>query len=213
MSESTELVLRIFEQISAIPRCSGKEKQISDWLVRWARERNLSAEQDRCLNVRIDVPGHGSAAAGPTVVLQGHMDMVCEKTPESTHDFTRDPIRFVYDGDWLKAKTTTLGADNGIAIALSLAVVESGIPHPPLEILVTVDEESGLKGAQALSDAFITGRQLINLDSEDEGKLTIGCAGGRDTLLSLPVTRARGACTPRWTSSTGDAGATRSSSP
>ena len=192
MNDPVELILGIFEKVNTIPRCSKKEQRISDWLVAWARDHGLKSEQDEKLNVRIDVPGSGQAADGPIVVLQGHMDMVCEKTPTSAHDFSRDAIPLVHSGDWLKAKDTTLGADNGIAIALALGVVESGIPHPPLEILVTVDEETGLTGAQSLSDTFVTGRQLINLDSEDEGKLTIGCAGGRDTLLSLPISRAPG---------------------
>ena len=124
----------------------------------------------------------------PTVVLQGHMDMVCEKTPESAHDFECDPIRVVRDGDWIHADGTTLGADNGIALAMALVLVEDdAVRHPPLELLFTVDEESGLIGAHKLDASLITGRILINIDSEDEGVFTIGCAGGEETLVRLPL--------------------------
>jgi dipeptidase D len=182
-------VLSVFEEISAIPRCSKNEQRISEWLVEWAGARGLASEQDDQRNTRIDVPGNGDAAEGPTVVLQGHMDMVCEKTPTSSHDFAEDPIRVIRDGEWLHADQTTLGADNGIAIAIALTIAESDLARPPLEILMTVNEETGLVGAQSIKPGFLKGRRLINLDSEDEGVVTVGCAGGQDTLLSLPVNR------------------------
>ncbi len=126
----------------------------------------------------------------PGVVLQSHMDMVCEKLPETDHDFTTDPIRLIYDGDWLKADRTTLGADNGIGMAIALALAaDADLRHPPLELLFTVDEETGLTGAQRLSSEMIQGRILINLDSEDEGVFTVGCAGGMDTKIRIPVQR------------------------
>jgi len=125
-------------------------------------------------------------------VLQGHMDMVCEKEQGSAHDFTKDPIEHVIDGDWLTAKGTSLGADNGIALAYGLAIAgRRDLAHPPLELLFTVDEETGLNGAKALEPDFIKGRILLNLDSEDEGVFTIGCAGGRDTILTCNPERSR----------------------
>ena len=136
----------------------------------------------------IQVPASTGLENKPTLILQGHMDMVCEKTPESTHDFERDPIRVVRDGDWIHADGTTLGADNGIALAMALALAEDDtLRHPPLELLFTVDEESGLIGANKLDASLIEGRILINIDSEDEGVFTIGCAGGEETLVRLPL--------------------------
>ena len=142
MSLQAEHVLTIFEQINRVPRCSKNEKQIAAWLVGWARERELSVEQDEIGNVLIRVPATAGYEEIPTVVLQGHMDMVCEKTPDSTHNFDTDPIPVVRDGEWVHAEDTTLGADNGIAVALALALAESDVPHPALEILVTVDRNS-----------------------------------------------------------------------
>ena len=136
----------------------------------------------------IKVPASPGYENAPVVVLQGHQDMVCEKTPDSSHDFTRDPIKFVYDGEWLKADRTTLGADNGIAIAMGLtAALDKEMKHPPLELLFTVDEETGLTGAFALAPDFLKGRILLNLDSEDEGILTVGCAGGQKSDHTLPL--------------------------
>ena len=190
MQTSTERVLAIFERINAIPRCSSQERALSDWLVGWASEHQLECERDGVLNVLIRVPGTGEAADAAPVTLQGHLDMVCEKTPESEHSFDTDPIRSVTEGEWLTADGTTLGADNGIAIALALAVAEDeGIVHPPLELLFTVDEETGLIGAQDLSPDWLRARILLNLDSEDEGVFTIGCAGGLSSLVSVPVSR------------------------
>jgi len=187
MQQSTERVLALFDEISAIPRCSGKERALSDWLVRWAGERGLECLQDGVLNVLIRVPGTGSLADAPPVALQGHLDMVCEKTPDSGHDFDRDPIQPVVEGEWLTADRTTLGADNGIAVALALAIATEEFEHPPLELLFTTEEETGLTGAQKLSGDWLHARVLLNLDSEDEGVLTIGCAGGLNSQVTLPV--------------------------
>lgn len=174
-------VLELFEEISRIPRCSGNEEAAARWFEAWAAARGWKTERDRTGNLRIDVPATAGSERAPGVVIQGHLDMVCEKTPESGHDFTRDPIRVIRDGDWVHADGTTLGADNGVALALGAAVAEDpGLRHPPLELLFTVDEESGLSGAKQLAPGFLTGRTLINLDSETEGVLTVGCAGGRD---------------------------------
>ncbi len=188
---ATRTILDWFEKINAIPRGSRNERAISDWLMAWAAERGFEARRDDALNVVVVVPGSAGRESAETVVLQGHMDMVCEKTKDSSHDFAKDAIQLVYGDDgWLRADGTTLGADNGIAIAMALtAATDAELPHPPLELLFTVDEETGLTGANALEPGFIRGKVLLNLDSEDEGVFTVGCAGGRDTHLSLPIER------------------------
>ncbi|MFW5689688.1 MAG: aminoacyl-histidine dipeptidase [Spirochaetota bacterium] len=187
MSLHAEQVIAIFEQIDRIPRCSKNEARVGAWLLEWAEEHGFAAERDETGNVLIRVPAAPEQTDAPTLVLQGHMDMVCEKTPDSSHNFETDPIPVITDGEWLHAEDTTLGADNGIAVALALALAESDVPHPPLEILVTVEEETGLTGAQKLGENWLTGRQLLNIDSEDEGIFTVGCAGGRDTTFSLKI--------------------------
>jgi dipeptidase D len=186
--QKTQQILDLFEAISAIPRCSKHEEKICAFLLEWAGKHGLEAKKDKVGNVLIKVPATPGYERSGAVVIQGHMDMVCEKTADSAHDFAKDPIRFVYDGDWLKADHTTLGADNGIALAMAmtLALDEKAV-HPPLELLFTVDEETGLTGANALQGDFIEGKILLNVDSEDEGVFTVGCAGGRDTRISLPL--------------------------
>ncbi len=181
-------VLDLFEEISRIPRCSGNEDAVARWLEVRAAARGWKSERDRTGNLRIDVPATAGSERAPAVVIQGHLDMVCEKTPESRHDFTRDPIRVIRDGDWVHADGTTLGADNGVALALGAAVAEDpGLRRPRLELLFTVDEETGLTGAKQLTPGFITGRTLINLDCETEGVFTVGCAGGRDLTLRRDI--------------------------
>lgn len=190
--ELTE-ILTIFKQINQIPRCSKNEYQIAKWLKTWAIQQGFKIISDDLDNLVIKVPASPGYETAPIVILQGHMDMVCEKTLDSDHDFTKDPIRFVYEGDWLKADRTTLGADNGIAMALAMAIAtsagkkENKNGHPPLELLFTVDEETGLTGAVNLKPDFLEGRILINIDSEDEGVFTVGCAGGNETRISLPL--------------------------
>jgi dipeptidase D len=186
--EKTKQILALFEAISAIPRCSKNEGKIAAFLVDWAQKNGLKSKQDKVGNVVIQVPATPGYEQTGTVVIQGHMDMVCEKTADSPHDFSKDPIRFVFDGDWLKADKTTLGADNGIALAMAMTLaVDKKAAHPPLELLFTVDEETGLTGANALQGDFIEGKILLNVDSEDEGVFTVGCAGGRDTHIDLPL--------------------------
>jgi dipeptidase D len=187
MDSITKNILDVFEQISQVPRQSKHEEAISDWLVDWATKRNIKVWRDDVLNVFMSVPATKGLEDRPIVVLQGHMDMVCEKTPDSDHDFQKDPIELVYKGDWLYANKTTLGADNGIAIAYALAIVDSDIPHPELELLFTVDEETGLTGANALAPNSLKGKYLLNIDSEDEGIFTIGCCGGVDTKIWFPL--------------------------
>jgi dipeptidase D len=184
----TQETLKWFSEISKIPRCSKNEDQIVQWLVDWAKTNHFSYKLDKVKNIVIEVPPTPGYEHAPIVVIQGHMDMVCEKTPESKHDFTKDPIELVYEGEWLTANGTTLGADNGIALAMAMAMaLDQDTPHPPLELLFTVDEETGLTGANSLEPGFIKGRILINVDSEDEGVFTVGCAGGINTNLYLPV--------------------------
>ncbi len=184
----TKKILSAFEQVSQVPRPSKKEEKIVAWLLNWAAENGLEARTDEALNVLIEVPASPGYEASETLVLQGHMDMVCEKSKGFDHDFNKDPIELVYTDDgWLTANQTTLGADNGIAIAMAMvAATDKDVGHPPLELLFTTDEETGLTGATSLKAGFIKGKQLLNLDSEDEGVFTVGCAGGEDAHVALP---------------------------
>ncbi len=181
-------VLGIFKEISTIPRCSGNEAGISRYLLDYAKQQNWEVFQDSVLNVIIKVNGKNELKNAPTVILQGHMDMVCVKEQDCKIDFSKDPLELFEQDGWLRAKGTTLGADNGIALAIALAIAtEENISHPPLELLFTVDEERGLTGANALQENILKGKYLLNIDSEDEGVFTIGCAGGRDTHIDLPL--------------------------
>jgi len=188
MSEPTKRILDFFQQINAIPRCSKNEKEIGLWLERWGGTNGFAVKKDPAGNLLICVPANAGLEKAPVIVIQGHMDMVCEKLPDSTHDFDRDPIRHITDGDWLHADNTTLGADNGIALALGMALVtDPAVVHPPLELLFTVNEETGLNGAKKIEPDLLQGRVLLNIDSETEGEFTVGCAGGRHTLVTLPL--------------------------
>lgn len=186
--QNTKRILAIFEEISQIPRCSKHEERISAWLTEWAKQRNFSVKSDDRKNVLISVPASKGLESRPTVVLQAHMDMVCQKTDDSPHDFSKDPIILVRDGDWLRAQDTTLGADDGIGIATALALAEgSTTPHPPLELLFTT-EEIDMTGAEGVSKEFLTGKKLINTDSEIEGVVTLGAAGGVKIDITIPLT-------------------------
>jgi dipeptidase D len=179
-------VWEYFRQVSAIPRCSKNEKQIMDWLKGLAKSRNLVCRSDDVDNVIIELPATKSYENVSAVVLQSHVDMVCEKTPESKHDFTKDPIELVERDGWVTADGTTLGSDDGVGVALALALIDEKISHPKLELLFTVDEETGLTGANGLKPGFITGQYLINLDGEDKSFI-VGCAGGEQTEIRLPL--------------------------
>jgi dipeptidase D len=186
--KKTVEILKWFEEINKIPRCSKNEEQIGQWLMDWAKNHDLAAQQDNVGNVSIKVPASKGFEESAPVIIQGHQDMVCEKTPDSHHDFSKDAIGLVYDGEWLTADKTSLGADNGIAIAMGLAAaLDKELKHPPLELLFTVDEEKAGTGAFALEPGFVRGKRLINLDSEEEGVLTIGCAGGEKCDHTLPL--------------------------
>ncbi len=182
-------VLEIFSQICQIPRPSKHEERISQWLQAFAREHHIECVADEAMNVILRVPATAGYEDHPAVILQAHMDMVCEKNSDTVHDFLTDPIETYVDGDWLKARGTTLGADNGIGIAMALAAItDPDLQHPAIECLFTVDEETGLTGAMKLQDGYLRGTRLINLDSEDDGQIFIGCAGGIDTLAKMHYT-------------------------
>jgi len=176
----------IFGEITQVPRPSKKEEKIIRWLLDFAKKHKLKAKKDEAGNVLITAPASPGMEKKKTVVLQSHVDMVCEKEPELKINFEKDPIIPVVDGEWVKAKGTTLGADDGIGMAAALAIlIDSRIRRGPVEALFTVDEETGLTGAFALKPGFINGNILINLDSEDEGEIFIGCAGGKDTVATF----------------------------
>lgn len=179
-------VFDIFAQINQVPRPSKHEERISRWLQEWAKEHDIECVADESMNVIMRVPATPGYESHEGVILQAHMDMVCEKNGDVEHDFMNDPIQTWIDGEWLKAKGTTLGADNGIGIAMALAAISNPeLKHPAIECLFTVDEETGLTGAFQLKDGMLRGKRLINLDSEDDGQIFIGCAGGIDTLAKM----------------------------
>ncbi|MDH7517412.1 MAG: aminoacyl-histidine dipeptidase [Candidatus Thermoplasmatota archaeon] len=192
MTEITNLEPRIvwrhFNEIRKIPRCSKHEEKIREYIINFAKKNNLKFKTDKPGNVVISKPASKGLEGKPTIVLQGHMDMVCEKNTDVKFDFTKDPIQLKLKGDILTADGTTLGADNGIGLAISLAILEDKtIKHGPIEALYTVDEETGLTGAFALEPHMLSGRIMLNLDSEDFGVITVGCAGGGDSKIEVPI--------------------------
>ena len=179
-------VWKYFSEILDIPRPSKKEEKIIEYLLNFAQEQKLEAFKDDAGNVLIRKPASKGMEDRASVILQSHVDMVCEKNSDVDHDFDADPINAVIDGEWVTAKGTTLGADDGIGIAAQLAILASPtIKHGPIECLFTVDEETGLTGAFELKPNFFKSQILLNLDSEDEGELFIGCAGGIDTVITF----------------------------
>ena len=185
-------VLDIFKEITTIPRESGHEGPMTDWLCKWAQDRGLGCKRDTTGNVLIIRGAAPGREHVPTLVLQAHQDMVCEKTAGFKHDFRKDPIPYVMEDGWMVAKNTTLGADDGIGIAACLALLEDDAPTGKVECLFTISEETGMDGAEALQAGFFDGKTLINLDSEDEGQLFIGCAGGLNTNIRFRVRREKG---------------------
>ena len=180
-----------FTALTRIPHESRNERQLSDFLVSFARERDLEVTQDAIGNILIRKPGTKGMEDAPAVILQGHMDMVCVKDEGLDFDFSKDPLNLVVDGDNLHAEGTTLGADNGIALAYILTVLDShDIPHPPLEAVVTVQEEVGMGGAHAFDASLLTASSFINMDSEDEGVFCVSCAGGRRSQMHIPAVTA-----------------------
>lgn len=179
-------VFQYFEAISNIPRGSGNEKAISDYMVAFAKEHNLWVEQDEAYNVYIKKPATPGYENAPAVIIQGHMDMVCEKNKETAHDFLKDGLKLYIDGDWLGAKGTTLGADDGVAIAYQMAVLaDDTLSHPALEILMTTDEERGMTGVANLKPEYLEGKILLNIDTDVEGEFLVSCAGGTKAYMCL----------------------------
>ncbi|WP_055071439.1 aminoacyl-histidine dipeptidase [Clostridium massiliamazoniense] len=184
-----QAVFKYFEEITQIPRGSGNEKEISDYLVKFGKELGLETIQDEHLNVIIRKPATKGYENAKTVIIQGHMDMVCEKNKDTVHDFEKDPLKLRIDGDNIYATGTTLGADNGIAVAYGLAILAANdIEHPAIELLVTTDEEAGMTGAMGVDGKNITGKILLNIDSEEEGEILVSCAGGVRTKAILDLT-------------------------
>lgn len=184
------LIWEIFDKITQVPRPSKKEGKIHDFLVNFAKEHNIEYKTDAVGNVAMFKPATKGCENAPMVVLQGHMDMVCEKAGHVQHDFEKDPIKTIIDGECVHADGTTLGADNGIGVAASLAVmVDNTLVHGPVEAIFTVDEETGMTGANNMGEGMIQGKILLNLDSEDEAQVFIGCAGGIDTTCTFDYKR------------------------
>ena len=183
-------VFRWFYEINQHPRSSGNEKEVSDFLVQFAKDRNLEVYQDEILNVIIKKPGTPGYENSEPLIIQGHMDMVCVKTDDSNHNFDTDPIEMIVEGDVLRANNTTLGGDDGIAVAYGLAILDADdIPHPPLELLVTTNEETGMDGAMELKADHLSGTRLLNLDTEVEGDFLVSCSGGSNIDLSFDIER------------------------
>ena len=181
-----QLVFKYFEEISQIPRGSGNEKEISDFLRKFGEDLGLETIQDEFLNIIIRKPATKGYENAPIVMLQGHMDMVCEKNKDTEHDFTKDPIKLRIEDGMIYATGTTLGADNGVAVAMGMAVMaDNTIEHPEIEFLVTVDEEAGMSGAMNLDGSLLKAKYILNLDSEEEGFILVSCAGGATAISTL----------------------------
>ena len=185
-----KLVWEYFDHIRQIPRPSKHEEKILAWLKEWAAEKGFETRQDGVGNLVMEIPASEGRENADVLVLQGHVDMVPEKNRDVEHDFMTDPIKPEVDGDWVIARDTTLGSDNGVGVAMAMAAAtDPEVVHGPMELLLTVDEETGLTGANGLEDSLLKGRRLINLDTEEDGALYIGCAGGQDQHIHFPVER------------------------
>jgi dipeptidase D len=180
--------LQIFEEFSKIPHCSHNETAVSDWIAESARGWGLEVKQDQKKNLYIRKPASLGYESRPAIILQGHMDMVCEKNASTCHDFLVDGIEMIVEDDWLHAKETTLGADNGVAVAYMLAILhDKHAEHPTLECMITTEEETGMGGASVIDGSWFTAKAMINLDSEEEGYALVSCAGGLRSEFVLPV--------------------------
>jgi dipeptidase D len=188
------LLWQHFDELSQVPRPSKREEKAVEFVKDYARKNGFKFKEDKVGNVVIQVPGSKGKEKSPTIVLQGHVDMVCEMNKGTKHDFDKDPIKLVNTGDWITADGTTLGADNGIGVAAGMAVaLDKTSVHGPLELLCTIDEETGMTGVNELQPKFISGRTLLNMDSEEDGAFYVGCSGGQDTAgtFNLEFTRAK----------------------
>ncbi|MBI9071658.1 MAG: aminoacyl-histidine dipeptidase [Melioribacteraceae bacterium] len=178
-----EIMWKRFFEITQVPRPSKREEKILDYLRAFAAEHNIELKEDETHNIVMKVPATPGYENSPVVVMQSHIDMVCEKNKGTEHDFDNDPLTLINEGEWITAKGTTLGADNGIGMAGSLSVItDKSITHGPLELLFTVDEETGMTGVNGLQPGFVEGRILLNMDSEEDGAFYVGCCGGQDTV-------------------------------
>ena len=184
-------VLKLFSEISRIPRESGNEKAVSDWSKGWAEERGLEVIQDDIWDLIIKKPASAGYEDHPPVLMQAHIDMVCERNSDSDHDFSKDPIELEFDGEWIRAANgTTLGADNGIGVAAALAVLDDdGLKHPPLEVVFTVQEETTFAGAASVDISGCEATRMINLDHADERELVVGSCGGTGVEFTMPLER------------------------
>jgi len=179
-------VWQIFGEMCKVPHGSGNEAGIQAMFKGWADQRGLAWQEDAVGNLLVRIPATEGREKAAPILIQGHVDMVCEKNNDTKHDFAKDPIKVKVEGDWVTADGTTLGADNGIGVAMGLALAEPGAPpHGPVEVLLTVDEERGLTGAAGVEPGFFASRRMINLDSEEDDALFVGCAGGRDTVFTV----------------------------
>ncbi len=186
------LIWQHFDGIRRVPRPSKHEEKIVEHVLSWAKDRGFEVKRDQVGNLVIRVPATPGHENAPTVILQGHLDMVCEKNADVDFDFMEEPIDVVVEGDWVKARGTTLGADNGIGVAAGMAIADDPeAVHGPLELLMTLDEETGLTGAMGLDGSMLEGRIMINLDTEEDGAVYIGCAGGADSTAEFPLSRRR----------------------
>lgn len=177
-----ELLWQHFYELSQVPRPSKREEKAVEFVREFARKNNFNFKEDKVGNIVINVPASKGKEKSPTIVLQGHVDMVCEMNKGTKHDFDKDPIRLIRDGEWITADGTTLGADNGIGVAAGMAVaLDKKSVHGPLELLCTIDEETGMTGVNELQPKFISGKTLLNMDSEEDGAFYVGCSGGQDT--------------------------------
>lgn len=182
-------IFRYFRQINDVPRGSNHEAQISDMLYNLALSKGYDTQRDHQGNILITRPAAPGFEQAPRIIIQGHMDMVCEKDPDSDHDFLKDPIEMVEKNRWIHANKTTLGADDGIGVAMGFALLEEPDPMPQLQVLITTTEETGMDGAMAVTPEYLDGDMLINIDSEEEGFVTVGCAGGATGYVHLPIER------------------------
>ncbi len=183
-----KLVWEHFYAISQVPRPSKKEEKVRAWVRSWATEHKFPFKEDKVGNIVISVPASKGKEKSPTIVLQGHVDMVCEKNKGTVHNFEKDPIKLIREGKWITAEGTTLGADNGIGVAAGMAVaLDKNAVHGPLELLLTIDEETGMTGVNALKKGFISGKTLLNMDSEEDGAFYVGCSGGQDTVGTFSI--------------------------
>ena len=188
MRFDSQRVIYFFEKISEIPRGSGHEKEVSDYIANFAKEKGLFCIQDEQNNIIIKKSASEGYENKKPIIIQGHMDMVCEKEPSSEHDFEKDPLKLIYKGDYIYADKTTLGGDDGIAVAMGMALLDDdSLKHPPLEIVFTTDEEVGMNGANKIDCSQLSAKTIINIDSEVEGVFTASCSGGMKVTSEIPV--------------------------